>query len=232
MVKMGLFKRLRSKSGLSTAAGTAFAIIAGLMLLGVVSKSMKGESGGKPVAIPVARRDIAMGVTVTDDMLGRKTIPFAYLVPGTLKRPSEISGARALRFIGAGEPITASSIAGGKGAGNLASRIPADLRAYSIQLARGAAGSSDLRPGDKVDVLSTNGDPPRTGTLLTGRLILSVGGPAPGEGNDAGSSAAPTITLLVSPGEAELLAQAACSGEISVSLCPTDSQTQTSKQEQ
>jgi Flp pilus assembly protein CpaB len=229
---MGLFKRLRSKPGLSAAAGTAFAIIAGLMLLGLVSKSMKGERGGRLVTIPVARHDIAMGVTVTDDMLGRKSIPAGYLVPGTLRRASDVSGARALRFIGAGEPITASSIAGGKGAGNLASRIPADLRAYSIQLARGSAGSSDLRPGDKVDVLSTNGDPPHTGTLLTGRLILSVGGPPSGETADVESSGAPSITLLVSPGEAELLAQAACAGEISVSLCPTDDEAQTSEQEQ
>jgi hypothetical protein len=81
-------------------------------------------------------------------------------------------------------------------------------------------------------VLSTNGDPPRTGTLLTGRLILSVGGPTSGAANDVESSGAPTITLLVSPGEAELLAQAACAGEISVSLCPTDSEAQTSKKEQ
>lgn len=228
---MGFFKRLRSKPGLSTAAGTAFAIIAGLMLLGLVSKSMKGERGGTLVIIPVARHDIAMGVTVTDDMLGRKSIPAGYLVPGTLKRASEVDGARAIRFIGAGEPITASSIAGGKGAANLASRIPADLRAYSIQLARGAAGSSDLRPGDKVDVLSTNGDPPHTGTILAGRLILSVGGTPSGDASDAESSGAPAITLLVSPQEAELLAQAACVGEISVSLCPTDSEAQTSKQE-
>jgi pilus assembly protein CpaB len=195
------------------------------MLLGFVSRAMKTERGGSLVKIPVARKDIAMGVALTTDMLGSRNIPTGYVVPGTLRKVSEISGARALRFIAKGEPITASSIAGGKGAGNLASRIPADLRAYSIQLARASAGCSDLRPGDRVDVLSTNGDPPRTGTLLAGRLILSVGGNTAGE-QEGPEVAAPTITLLVSPAEAELLAQAACSGEISVSLCPngTDGQ--------
>ncbi|MHB8893854.1 MAG: Flp pilus assembly protein CpaB [Candidatus Geothermincolia bacterium] len=225
---MSLLKQLRSRPGLSTAAGTAFAIIAGLMLLGFVSRSMKGERGGNLVAVPVARGDIAMGVAINDDMLTSRKIPVGYLVPGTIREVSGISGARALRFIGKGEPITASSIAGGKGAGNLASRIPADLRAYSIGLSRASAGCSDLRPGDRVDVLATAGDPPRTGTLLSGRLILSVGGNASGDPEER-ETGAPTITLLVSPAEAELLAQATCSGEISVSLCPDSTERQAQK---
>ncbi len=214
---MELFKFLRSRPGLNIAIGTAFAIIAGLMLLGYTSRMMKGEKGGSVVEVPVARSDISMGATITDDMLGARSVPHDYLVPGTIRGASDIIGARALRFIGKGEPITASSIAGGKGAGNLACRIPADLRAYSIQLSRTSADSGELRPGEKVDVLSTGGEPPGTTTLLTDRLILSVR-----EDGEEGSGATPVITLLVSPGEVELLAQAVCTGEISVSLCPNE----------
>ncbi len=218
---MSYLSKLRSRPALSTALGAAFAIIAGLMLLGVVTRSIKPQRGGNPVAVQVARRDIAIGTTIRSDMLESRSIPSGYLVPGALRKASQVVGARALRFIVKGEPVTASSIAGGKGAGNLAAKIPADLRAYSIHVTRGSTGCSELRPGDKVDVLSTTGDPPRTGTLLTGRLILSLGndGPAGGEGTEAG---VPTITLLVSPAEAELLAQASSTGEISVSLCPTE----------
>lgn len=219
---MRLFKNFSSRPGLSTAIGTAFAVIAGLMLLGYVSKTMKGERGGSLVKVPVARHDIAMGAAITDDMLGSWSLPRDYLVPGTLRDSSDIVGSRALRFIGKGEPVTASSIAGGKGAANLAARIPPDMRAYTILLSRSTAGSADLRPGDRVDVLSTSGEPPRTGTLLTGRLILSIGDAGAQDGDAAQESGAPAITLLVAPREAELLAQAACSGEISVSLCPAD----------
>lgn len=216
---MKMIDRLRSRPGLSTAIGAAFAIIAGLMLLGFITRAIRPERGGSFVSVPVAGHDIPMGATVTGSMLESRRIPVGYLVPGTIRDVKDIRGARAVRFIGKGEPITATSIAGGGGAGNLASRIPSDLRAYSIQLSRASAGCSELRPGDKVDVLSTNGDPPATATLLTGRLILSLAG-ASGADDEGAEAKAQSITLLVSPREAELLAQAACSGEISVSLCP------------
>ena len=223
---MGIFATLKSRPGLNRAAGIVLAIVAGLMLLGYAARIAKGDRGGELVAVPTARGDIAMGATIAREMLSSASIPSGYVVPGTLRKVDEITGSRAIRFIGKGEPITASSIAGGKGAGTLASRIPPDLRAYSVEVTGGSGGSQDLRPGDRVDVLSTSGEPPSTATLLTGRLILSTGGPAGSQSNEGGSSASGSLTLLVSPKEAELLAQASSSGEISVSLCPLPDENQ------
>lgn len=217
---MGIFASLEARPGLNRAAGIVLAIVAGLMLLGYASRVVKGDPGGKTVVVPTAGVDIAMGSTIKRDMLDSASIPSTYVVPGALRNVSDIAGSRAIRFIGKGEPITASSIAGGKGAGALASRIPADLRAYSVVIADGTGGSADLRPGDRVDVLSTGGEPPTTTTLLTGRLVLSIGVPAGTDSDVQGAAAPGSLTLLVSPREAELLAQASSSGEISVSLCP------------
>jgi Flp pilus assembly protein CpaB len=75
-------------------------------------------------------------------------------------------------------------------------------------------------------VLSTSGEPPSTATLLAGRLILSTGGLAGSQSDEGSSSASESLTLLVSPREAELLAQASSSGEISVSLCPLPDENQ------
>lgn len=216
---MSMIQRLRSRPGLSTALGAAFAIMAGLMLLGFVTKAVKPERGGRLVTVPVAARDIAMGAVISKELLSSRSIPVGYLVPGTLRKSADVEGARALRFIGKGEPVTAASVAGGEGGANLASKIPDDLRAYSIELSRAAAGCSQLRPGDRVDVLYTRGDPPATSTLLSGRLILSLAGVS-GDEESGAQTEIQSITLLVSPQEAELLAQAASSGEISVSLCP------------
>ncbi|HEY5494342.1 MAG TPA: Flp pilus assembly protein CpaB [Candidatus Anoxymicrobiaceae bacterium] len=217
---MGIFASLKARPGLNRAAGIVLAIVAGLMLLGYASRVVKGAPAGKLVVVPTAGVDIAMGSTIKREMLDSASIPSAYVVPGALRKVADIAGSRAIRFIGKGEPITASSIAGGKGAGALASRIPPDLRAYSVAIADGTGGSSDLRPGDRVDVLSTGGEPPSTTTLLTGRLVLSAGVPAGAEGEASGAPAPGSLTLLVSPREAELLAQAESMGEISVSLCP------------
>jgi len=217
---MGIFKALKARPGLNRAVGIVLAIMAGLMLLGYASRLVRGDRGGKLLSVPVARADIAMGSTITQAMLDSASIPADYVVPGALRKPSDIVGSRAIRFIARGEPITAPSIAGGKGPGTLASRIPPDLRAYTVELTGETAGSSDLRPGDRVDVLATGGEPPATTTLLATRLVLSVGGPSSADEGTAGSPASGSLTLLVSPREAELLAQAASSGEISVSLCP------------
>jgi pilus assembly protein CpaB len=218
---MKLKETLGSRPGLNTAIGVVFAIIAGLLLLGYLSQMVKGRDGGPLLDIPVAGADIDMGAVISEDMIGATKVPADYLVPGTLKKYGDISGARALRFIGKGEPFTATAIAGPNGEGTLASRIPADLRAYSLQLGRGAGAGPSIRPGDRVDVLATAADPPRTGTLLRERLVLSVGGhQSSGDDGASGQGGSVNVTLLVSPAEAEMLAQAECVGEISVSLCP------------
>jgi Flp pilus assembly protein CpaB len=218
---MSLFETLRSRPGLNTALGVALAIVAGLMLLGFITKTTSADSGGRRVRIPVARADVPMGSVITGSMLEERQIPSDYVVPGSLREPSQITGARAVRFIGKGEPVTVSAIAGGEGAANLASRIPADLRAFSIDLSHNSRQAADLRPGDRVDVLSTGGDPPRATTILSGRLILSVGCVQGMDAEDAAASTAGALTLLVTPAEAELLAQAVSTTEISVSLCPS-----------
>lgn len=215
---MRLFEHLRSRPGLNTALGVALAIVAGVTLLGYVAKASKSGKGGKMVPVQYARTDISVGAPITRGMLERREVPESYVVPGSVKDSGEIAGARAARKICKGEPVTSTAIAGGSGAANLASRIPADMRAYSIQLREGTSGASDLRPGDMVDVLSTSGDQPRTSTILAGKTVLSVCTET-SDGQDP-VTAPGSITLLVSPVEAELLAQAVSVGEISVSLCP------------
>lgn len=212
---------LGSRPGLNTAIGVVFAIITGLLVLGSLSQMVKGRKGGPVLEVPVAGADIELGAVVRDDMIASKKVPSGYVVPGTIRKRCDIAGSQAIRFIGKGEPFTHSAVAGQNGEGTLASRIPADLRAYSLQLARGLGAGSPLRPGDKVDVLATTPDPPSTSTLLRERLVLSVSGRQQSDqevGGAQGNSV--NITLLVSPTEAEMLAQAECTGEMSVALCP------------
>jgi pilus assembly protein CpaB len=218
---MRLNETLRSRPGLNTAIGVVFAVIAGLLLLGYLSQIARGRGGGPMLEVPVAGTDIEVGVAVTEDMIATTRVPSDYLVPGTIRKRSDISGARALRFVARGEPFTASAVAGPGGEGTLASRIPADLRAYSLQLGRGAGAGTSIRPGDRVDVLATSSDPPRTGTLLRERLVLGVAGRQSSGGESASDQGGSmNVTLLVTPAEAEMLAQAECAGEVSVSLCP------------
>jgi Flp pilus assembly protein CpaB len=215
---MKLTNHLRTRPGLNTALGIALATIAGLLLLGYLSTILKAKRGGPLMDVPTSRRDIEIGELIRKDMIVLNKIPDGYLVPGTVKNPGDIEGGRALRFIGKGEPFTRSSIYGRKAGSTLASRIPENMRAYSLQPGRSTAGQ-ELRPGDRVDILATSGDPPRTRTILRDKLILSEGTRGPSD-EAQGTQGAERITVLVSPAEVETLAQAECEGEISISLCP------------
>jgi len=210
---------VKSHPGFNTAFGVVFAIIAGLLLLGYLSRAARGGDGGPILEIPVASRDIAMGAAISEEMVTTRKTARDYVVPGTIRKRSEIRGSRALRFIGRGEPFTDYSLSG-RGKSTLASRIPADLRAYSLRVRSSGAGD-EMRAGDRVDVISTTSDPPKTTTLLRERFVLRVSGGsnASGDGDTSGAGYV-SITLLVSPPEAELLAQAECLAEISLSLCP------------
>jgi len=213
----------RSRPGLNTAIGVAFAVVAGLLLLGYVSQLFGGERGGPLLDIPVATNDIGTGTVIDGSMMTTRKIASEYLVPGTVREHDGIEGSRALRFIGKGEPFTSSSVSGSDGPGTLASRIPPSMRAYSLRLSPLAGSNGDIRPGDHVDVLTTvGGDPPSTATILTNRFILGVSSIAPDGEVDTSRGNTEAITLLVSPSEAERLAQAEFEGEISISLCPLD----------
>lgn len=207
---------LNTKPALNTATGVLFAVIAGLLLLGSLHG---GGGGGEILDVPTAAMDIQPGTVVAREMVGVTRVARGYMVPGTLLDRSEVTGARALRFIGRGEPFTSAALALQGSAGTLSSRIPSDLRAYSLRLGSSSAAGADICAGDRVDVLSTRADPPGTVTLLGQRLVLSAGA-GRGPGGEDSPDRYGVLTLLVSPSEAEMLAQAECTGEISVSLCP------------
>jgi Flp pilus assembly protein CpaB len=153
-------------------------------------------------------------------MISTQEIPRDYTVPGTRENVKDVEGSRALRFIGRGEPFVESSISGPGGSGELALKIPENFRAYTLRPGNCCGTGDDVQPGDKVDVLATTGDPPRTVTLLSTRLVLTATRPQPVEDVERSSPEETSITLLVTPREAELLAQAEYQGEISISLCP------------
>ncbi|MBN1290134.1 MAG: Flp pilus assembly protein CpaB [Actinobacteria bacterium] len=215
---------LGSHPGLNSALGIVFAVLAGLLLLGYISRAFNGDDSGPVLRIPVASRDIEMGAVIKKSDIAAKKIPEKYMVPGSMESSRDIEGARSLRFIGKGEPFLSSSVTGGEGSNALASKIPPELRAYTLQPGRASGSAADLRPGDRVDVLSTSGDPAQTTTILHDRYVISVGDTVSMISDDSSAGVIDKITLLVTPGEVELLALAEYTGEISISLCPLGSE--------
>lgn len=139
----------------------------------------------------------------------------------TAENRHEIAGRRTIGFHRAGEPLRWSDIDGGDPRrGGLAADIKPHLRAVSISVNGPASVSGMVRPGDNVDVIGTfdfpddegklkRGDPV-TCTILQKVLVLGTGSET-AKTRSAGSGGTrergySTVTLAVTPREAEMLA--------------------------
>lgn len=205
----------RSRAGIYTAIGIVLSVMSGLLLIGYVTQKIGGGEGPR-LEVPVANCGIEAGSLIDPGMIACKNMPELYMVPGSILDIGEITGSRALRYIGEGEPFIASALSG-RGNGNIAMKIPEDFRAYPLTLINAPGPGPGVQPGDRVDLLATSGDPPRTRTLLREILVLEILNNEDGQG---ASREPARMMLLISPEEAEQLAQAEYEGEISISLCP------------
>lgn len=208
------FSLLR-RSRAVTIIAVALILLSALLLVGGLRTAGGSGAAGEYMQVLVTTADLQPGTVITAKMLRTMKVPRAYMVPGSLHDQGKAVGQRVLRYIARGEPVTGASISGGRG---VAARIPAEMRAYSLDLAT-TRGSGEVQPGDRVDLISTSTavDPPQGTTLLHERLVLEVFAPSADQLVSYGST---RITLLVTPGEAELLAVAESTGQVTVSLCP------------
>jgi pilus assembly protein CpaB len=102
----------------------------------------------------------------------------------------------------------------------LPSLIPTGMRAVSVRVNDVVSVAGFVQPGSRVDVLLTGNAPNnerQTTTVLTNVAVIAVGKNL--ERNSTGEpSAAPVITLLVSPDDAQKLALAGQEGRIQLAL--------------
>jgi pilus assembly protein CpaB len=195
------------------------------------------------LALASAGRAIAVGDTITAAMI-RTRAGTATQNP-TIATPAEVIGKVALRPIPLGAPIDRSMF---DSESKLAIRVPAGMRAMSIDTTAEIAVAGLVRPGDRVDVQviypgedAINGargqGRSRGETLLQLVPVLAIGdlvigtapaAPADGTGNSTAASAPPaqparTVTLALTPEQVATLSLAKSLGGLYLSLRnPTD----------
>lgn len=154
-----------------------------------------------------------------------------------------------VRFaVASGEPIVADKVFRREDPGFLAGVLSPGTRAATLRVTEESAVAGFIFPGDRVDVLLTHnlatqvanlltrqgGGPTRTPetstppapevmnwtseVVLANRRVLSVGQQV--DGFDAKAKIFPTVTLEVTPKEAETLSVAVSMGKLSLSLRP------------
>jgi len=179
--------------------------------------------------VVVASQDIPAGTTINDEMIKKgmiKTIPWPKTsVPGgSFASPEQVIGKTNRVKVIANEPILESRLAG-EGAG-LTARLEQGKRAVAVRVDEIIGVSGFIVPDDRVDVIvttvppgSNSQDNKMSKIVLQNKRVLSVAQNV--EQREGKPQVARSITLEVSPEEAEKLSLASQDGQIVLALRAT-----------
>src|SRR5439155_1536737 len=203
------------------------AAITGYYGLTVLSARMASgavrASAFQPVVITVA--DLTYGVRLERAMLQVAHYPKDAVPAGAYASVDSVLGQTTKVFLAAREPVITTKLS--SRGGGLSMLIHDAMRAASIEVNQVSGVSGFVLPGDRVDVLSTV-DPTHDGReAVTRTLLQSVEVLAAGQKTqqaDGRPMSVQSVTLLVDPKGAEVLAHAQHEGEIHLVLRNPDDQ--------
>lgn len=176
--------------------------------------------------VVVAEVNIPAHVEITSEMIGTRSIPTEGIHPDTFTVVEEVIGGVTKSEIILGEQIIRGRVVTDGIKATLAYRIPDNMRAITIPINEVIAVAFNLEVNDRVDVLVTmdvpkedeNGDSEtQTYTMLQNIEVISVGQKI--INNEQENLDYPnTVTLLVNPQQAEVIAWANNIGRFHLSL--------------
>lgn len=216
------------------------------VLLGLISMSLlyvylegKEEVEAVPVQLSevvVAVTAIPAHVTVTPEMVTVKSIPSEAVHPDAISSIDDIVGFTTNMAIYNDEQIIRTKVATDENSVNLSFRIPENMRAMTIPMTEISGVGGYIVEGDKIDILVTYtleaaDDDPVTeqneeieGKTVTytqfQNIVIIEKGPntTPTEGQAQPTGVTSSLTLLVTPSQAEVLTYAQMSGSINMTL--------------
>lgn len=169
----------------------------------------------------LASRTLYQGLTITEEDLVYLEIPQKYFPEKGFHDKQQVVGQVPKERILANEFIRTERLANATNGTGLNAIISRGMRAISIDISNGAALSGFLQPGNYVDVLVTitpeaEDLEPQTRTILQAVYVLAVHGRTQDDNPNvrARRPSAPSVTLQVTPEQAEQLAHAKKQGQI------------------
>ena len=178
--------------------------------------------------VVVAARPLGVGVTVKPADIKLAKVPGGAFPKGAFAKPEEVIDRPVTSPILQDEPLLEGRLAArGSGLG-LAPIIPVGMRAVSVRVNDVSGVAGFVLPGMRVDVLVTgrppSGDGVITTTCLQNILVLSAGTAIQADARGQAIQA-PTVTLLASLDQAEILTLANAEGRIQLVLRNASDQT-------
>jgi pilus assembly protein CpaB len=218
-----------NKAALIVALGSA---LVGLGMLWLYMQRFEAEaSGGAPVAVLMATQDIPLGSTLTQEMLGIRSLPASYVEERHIRAADadRIIGVRVSMGVKANESLLWTDLATtSQQRRDLSGLVRNGMRAVTIRADTTSAFGGLLRPGDRVDLLITTS---RDGTaegnrvtvpLLQNVIVLAVGRDTGMEEVDGRRRTTERrfneVTLSVTVEQSQILTLADSSGTITLTL--------------
>ncbi len=211
------------------------AVLLGLVTVFFLSyyiNSITQETAAPQAQVAVANHTIPAHVKISADMVQLKTVSADSVHPEAATSLDEVVGTVTKTDIVKDEPILASRVVRDDSAGNLSYRIPENMRAITIPVSEISGVAGNIIVGDKIDILVSYEDEsinpvPTTYTQFQSIEVLSLGSAKLSE-EERKASLPGSITLLVSPAQAEMLAYATLKGNFHFTLRnPSDSNKKT-----
>ncbi len=189
-------------------------------------------------SIFVALDDIGMGEALTAGVLKLEPWPKSKIPQGSFTKIEDVEGRRARTRLFAGEPIIERKLLKpGETSGGISPLIPKGLRVVSVKVDRVSGGGGLILPGDRVDVVVYLTQAPSRGipytstrTVLQDIRVFAVNDQfdLDTEGSDKRSiTNAQTVSLLVTPDQAQKVMLAGEMGQIRLVLRSPEDDEQT-----
>lgn len=204
------------------------AVVLGLGTVVALNYYLKDLSSGAPALADAAYSDVVVAKStipahtrITAEMLGVEPILLDAVHPEAIKNMEEAVGGVSRTEIIKGEQLLTARVSA-EGRASLSYRVPESLRAISLSVNEVSGVSGYISPGDRVDVLITYSDAEinsrtTTYTVVQNALVLAVG-ELTQEQDSEEQHLAGTITLAVTPGQAEVLAYSYLNGSFHFTL--------------
>lgn len=170
--------------------------------------------------VVVALTAIPAHVKVTEDMLEIKKIPSEAVHADTYKAIEDVVGGTTTAELIAGEQVLTERIVAIDEESELSYRIPENMRAITVATSEVDGVGGYVSAGDKLDILVSHMPSEGAQAVYTQLQNIEVleRGPNGGSADSSGSGVPTSLTLLVTPAQAEVIAYGNLNGTLYYTL--------------
>jgi pilus assembly protein CpaB len=205
---------MKGKTSIMLLIAVALGLVTAKVGWDLVNKKSQTADGMKTVKVVVAKRDLDAGTQIEAGDLLTTTWPADTAPKNAFSEVKDVVGRTVVGLLVANQPLLDGLMAPIDSPGGLQALVPEGMRAVTVEVNESSGVAGLLVPGARVDVISTL----RTEKEIVARTIVenvkvtAVGHKMVRDPRDESGAQVRTVTLVMSPKNAEAIELASTSG--------------------